>query len=728
MLSTVKTKLTLLSILAIFSFSTIAPAFVLAAPTGTINGKDWQYTNGNSWAQNYSPETQITKSNVNSLEVKWVFPIESKSTTAAAMLGVALEGSTTPPIVRNGKVFIATQYGRTYAVDAETGKLLWKYDYVIDLNATQQKLPIEYAPIIPGFGLYAHMHGFRYWEAGNALLLNGLACDVYGINADTGKQAFWIQNLCANIPGNIYKYRQGAVSTTNIGTYDKGRQFITVQPGAMHSFIYGGDARHTTTGVSMDAPYNIVWRIFSFPPQDVPTKDWALQECDIGFFQTMPCRTAATIAPANLEWDWAQPNEKPNMFGGVTANWGEVVVDEDTGLAYTQTGNQGPYTYVGTTPGPRLYGSTIMAIDLAKGQRKWWLQPFPRDPYDYDCNWSGVLAEVQGIGKVYMKGCKEGRLYVMDATTGKPLYVSDVVNEQISFGQITSAAAKEPYQGGVRYHLNNITSRYDIREMVSPDNSTYCGRPCPLYPNFFNGIFATDMSYDPTTNTLFHYAAALQTIIVRSVPAALGVNTAVTTGNFPTNTSIVARDVATGKIKWTYFYPISQQRGAMVVTPELVFAGFTDGNLKFLDKDTGKVLREMILGSNLQIGFTTGQDSKGNQKIFGLIGVESAFFPSSPGTLVAIGLSSQAAAAASTSTVTTTATTTATTTTTATSTTTATTTSATTSTATTTLVSTQPAQTTTLTSGLPSEVTYAAVAVAVIALIAAAVLAMRRRP
>src|SRR3990170_9131542 len=190
MLSTSKYKLSLLSIIILLSFSTILPAFVYAAPTGTNNGKDWQYTNGDSWAQNYSPETQINKATVNNLEVKWIFPIESKSTTQASMLGVALEGSTTPPIVRNGKVFVATQYGRTYAVDASSGKLIWKYDYVIDLNATQGKLPIEYAPILPGFGLYAHMHGFRYWEAGNAVLLNGLACDVYGINADTGKQAF----------------------------------------------------------------------------------------------------------------------------------------------------------------------------------------------------------------------------------------------------------------------------------------------------------------------------------------------------------------------------------------------------------------------------------------------------------------------------------------------------------------------------------------------------------
>jgi outer membrane protein assembly factor BamB len=716
-------RITTISILAVLAFSTFVPALVYAAPTGTNGGKDWQYTAGNSWAQNYSPETQITKANLGDLEVKWVFPIESSSTVQAAMLGVALEGSSTPPIVRDGKVFVATQYGRTYAVDATNGKLIWKYDYVIDLNATQGKLPIEYAPILPGFGLYSHMHGFRYWEAGNSILLNGLACDVYGINADTGQQSLWVQDLCKDIPGNIYKYRQGAVSTTNIGTYDKGRQFITVQPGAMHSFIYGGDARHTTTGVSMDAPYNVIWRVYSFPPQDKPTMDWALQECDIGFFQDIPCSDVEAQAPENLEWDWAQPGEPPNEFGGVTANWGEIVVDEDTGIAYTQTGNQGPYTYVGTTPGPRLYGSTIMAIDLNMGQRVWWMQPFPRDPYDYDCNWSGILADLPDVGKVYMKGCKEGRLNVLDAMTGEPLYIADVVEEEVGFGQIGSAALSEGYQGGVKYHLNDPFSHYDMREMVSPDNSNYCGRPCNVFPYWGNGLFGTDMSYDPTTGILYHYATALQTTIVESVPAELGVNTAITSGTYPTNTTIVARDAATGEIKWSYYYDTSQQRAAMVVTPELVFAGFTDGYLRFFDKDTGTMLQEILLGSNLQIQFTTGQDSNGDQKIFGLLGVDSSFFPSTPGTLVALGLSERAQAEVSTTTVTTTASTTLT----------SSTTQTVTSTSSTTLTTTAMASTITTTqqvtesTGMSAEVTYAAVAIAVIAIIAAAVLAMRRK-
>ncbi|MBI2937167.1 MAG: PQQ-binding-like beta-propeller repeat protein [Thaumarchaeota archaeon] len=738
--SSKKYQLTLLPILVILAFSTFAPTLVYAAPTA-VSDKDWQYVNGNSWAGNFSPQNQITKDNVNNLEVKWVFPVGSKSQAPPGLQTLALnEGSNTPPIVANGAVFITTNSLKTYAIDAKTGRQLWTNDYILNVSDIQKRLPVVVgAP---------HLHGVRYWASGDAILVGGIACDFFGIEAKTGKISFWVKDLCANVPGNLYNYRTGlgANAFNNIGTYDKGKQFIFVLPGAMHTGGYVGDARHVTMGVSMDTK-QVIWRVFSYPPQDVATKDWATQECSIGFFQTYPCSEVAAKNAAGLEWDWAQPGEKPNVWGGVTANWGQALVDEDTGFIYTQTGNQGPYTNVTLTPGPRLYGSTLMAIDMNAGKRAWWLQPFPHDPYDYDCNWGGILTENPTLGKVYMKGCKEGILYVMDAKTGKPLYTVDVVQDAVGWGQISAAAAKEPSQGGVKFHLTDPLSFYDLREWGFPDNGKYCGSPCINFPSAFNGIFATDMSINPNTQTLFHYSNVVMWAF-KSLPMTAGKtvqqSVPITARD---NSTIVARDVATGKVKWTYFYPYSAQRSHMVVTGGMVFTGFTDGNMRFLNEDTGNLLRTINLGTGIVTGPTIGKDSDGNSKIFVIAGSTSIVGPYGgaaygglgalvPGTLVAIGLSDRAA-----STVTTTSVTTTTATTTATSTTTATTTTATTSistttatttaTTSTTITSTQPAQTTTLTSevttGLPSEITYAVAAIAVIAIIAAAFLAMRRR-
>jgi outer membrane protein assembly factor BamB len=706
------------TVIALLSFSTIIPALAYAQPLAN-NGRDWQFVNGNSWGWNYSPQNQINKDNVDQIEVKWIFPMAGKSAGMEFIQNDVRgggEGSTTPPIVRDGLVYVTTNYLRTYAIDASSGKQEWTYDYVIDIDEAHERLPIALGP-------RPHLHGFRYWEAGDAILNNGLACDMYGIDAKTGENSFWIQDLCKDIPGNLYKYYKYAgfaatSSLANIGTYDKGNLFIFVLPGSVHASVILGDARHVTLGIDMTT-HEIEWRVFSYPPQNVPTQDWALQECDIGFFRDIPCSTVPT---ENLEWDWAQPGEVPSIFGGVTANWGQAIIDEDTGLLYTQTGNQGPFTYIGHTPGPRLYGSTIMAIDMDEGERVWWNQPMPRDPYDYDCNWGGILAEVSGLGKVYMKGCKEGLLQVLDAATGEPHYIVDVVDEMVGWGQITSAGLTEPYEGegGVKYHLMDPLSFYDMREMESPDNSNYCGRPCDVFPGWSNGIFATDMSYDPETQTLFHYAATVQVKILES-PASVnaGDSFSLTQWSPVRNSTIVARDAATGDVKWTWYYDLSMQRSHMAITEELLFTGFKEGQMRFFDKDTGTILKEISLGSDMPVGVTTGLDSNGDQKVFTIVGVGSNITPLVPGTVIALGLSGEAVQVSTTTviststsrtTLTSTSTTTATVTSTSTSATTRTVTSTTTSATTSTVTSTGQASTTTVTSevteetGLPAEV------------------------
>ena len=349
-----------------------------------------------------------------------------------------------------------------------------------------------------------------------------------------------------------------------------------------------------------------------------------------------------------------------------------------------------------------------------KGKRIWWLQPFPRDPYDYDCDWDGILAEVSGLGKVYIKGCKEGRLYVLDAMTGKPHYVIDVIDEQYQWGQITKAGTLEPWQGGVKYHLNDPFSYYDMREMNSPDNSKYCGQPCELYQMFLNGIFGTDTTYDPTTQMLYHYATALQGRVLNSSSPQVDQAASAFMTMPISNTTIVARDVATGKVNWTWFYPTSQQRAHMVVSQDLLFSGFTDGYLRFFDKSTGAKLREMNLGSDIKVGPTIGHDSDGNSMIFVMVGVGgyvAGIMPVLPGTVVGIGLSEVASGEVRTITQTTTV--------------------ATTKTQTSTITSTSPPSTTTVISevlvGMPTEITYVAVAIGIIAVIAASLLVTRKR-
>lgn len=695
-------RLYLVSTIAILFTSMLIFPLAFAAPRD-ISESNWIQVNGNSWAQSHSPQTQINKNNVDQLEIKWLFPVGSKDLAPDAISSLSLsEGATTPPIVVDGVVYFTSNWLRTYAINAKNGKEIWTHDYEIDLEEVEARLPWSQGGIL-------HLHGFRYWQAGNALLQHGLACDFFGIDADSGETALWVKDLCADIPGNIYNYRPSPSNTATIGTYDTGNQFIIVLPGRMHSSLFGGDSRHVTLGIDMDT-YEVRWRVFSAPPQDVLSKDWALEECDIGYFHDEPCSEVAAANRAGLEWDFALEGERPSMYAGVTANWGQLVIDEDTGILYTQTGNQGPYSNMTLAPGPRLYGSTIMAIDMVKGERLWWLQPFPHDPYDYDCNWGGILVDNPTLGKVYIKGCKEGTFYVIDAETGEPIYIIDSIDEIVERGQIGELNGPM-----YKYYRPDPKSYRDMREWnwiswpakAPGEQGAEFTLPATILPSWTNGHFVTDMSFDPETQTLYHFAAAAPRTVTREFPMELGANL-FTTVRYPiANESLVARDLATGEVKWTWFYELSQTRAAMTVTGGMVFTGFTDGNMRFLDKDTGDILREMNLGAPIVVQPTIGKDSDGDSKIFAIAGATSragqapfglAGQPTVPGTLVALGLSERAGGVQTT-----------------------------TVTSTTTTVSSTTSTITSETGGLPAEVTYAAIAIAVISIIVAVVMVMRKK-
>ena len=575
-----------------------------------------------------------------------------------------------------------------------------------------------------------HFHGIRYWEAGDMVLVGGKACDFYGVDAKTGKTKLWVKDLCLNLEGNLPKgdfiYRTSIDSI--VATYDKGHQFVFVLPGYMHSSLRAdglGDARHTTLGISMDAPYNILWRLYSSPPKDRLVKAWAFEECGIGYFRDIPCKDAAAVNRAGLEWDFALPNQPPSRWGGVTANWGQPAVDEETGILYTATGNQGPYSNLTLAPGPRLYGSTIMAIDMNKGQRVWWQQPFPHDMYDYDCMHSGILLEHPQLGKVYVKGCKEGVDYILDAKTGKPDLMIDTTKDQLARGQISTLQNK--------YYAPDPKSFHDMREWnwiswpaAKPgEKGEHFTLPAPIYPGWNNGLFSSEQAYDPQAQRLILYETAEVRTVLKENPYIVGGELFITS-NYPiSNTTLVARDVATGAIKWTWFYPFSKQRAPPIVSGGMVIAGFTDGYVRFFDKDTGNLMREIAIGAPIVVGPSIGTDAAGNAKILVLAGsmrgtdIRYGTGPVVPGTLLSIGLSDKAEPSAKTTTVTTTATTTQSTTLTSTSATTVTTTAP-GATVTTSVVQTE-------TSGLPSEVTYAAIGVAMIAIAAAAVLVMRKK-
>ena len=95
----------------------------------------------------YSPLNQITRANVNRLQPVWSFATGQ------------VEGHQAPPIVNNGVMFVATPGNQVIAMEAKSGKMLWRY---------KRPFPEDMTPLHPtsrGVGLYGDKIYFAAAEA-----------------------------------------------------------------------------------------------------------------------------------------------------------------------------------------------------------------------------------------------------------------------------------------------------------------------------------------------------------------------------------------------------------------------------------------------------------------------------------------------------------------------------------------------------------------------------------
>ena len=109
----------------------------------------------------YSPLNQITRANVNRLQPVWSFATGQ------------VEGHQAPPIVNNGVMFVATPGNQVIAMEAKSGKMLWRY---------KRPFPEDMTPLHPtsrGVGLYGDK---VYFAAAEAVLV--------ALDAKTGKEVW----------------------------------------------------------------------------------------------------------------------------------------------------------------------------------------------------------------------------------------------------------------------------------------------------------------------------------------------------------------------------------------------------------------------------------------------------------------------------------------------------------------------------------------------------------
>lgn len=329
------------------------------------NGEEWLTYGLDSGEKRFSPLTQIDATNVTRLGPAWSFDIPGGNN---AEPGGGNQEATL--LVSNGVFYGITTWSVVYAVDARTGKQLWKWDPEVNRPALQLKICC--GVVSRGVALYE----------GNVIapIIDGR---LVALNAATGKPV-WESRVA---------YPQEQYTLTMAPRVAKGKVLIGAS-GSEYPVRGFVDAFDANTGQR-------AWRFYTVPGD--PKKP----------FENEAMRKAAPT--------WS--GEWYKMGGGATV-WDGMAYDPQANLVYFGTGNGGPWPEVlrGSQGKDNLYVCSIIAVNPDNGEMKWYYQAVPGDSWDYDSVQQLTLADITIAGRarrVIMQANKNGYFYVIDRITGE---------------------------------------------------------------------------------------------------------------------------------------------------------------------------------------------------------------------------------------------------------------------------------------------------------------------
>jgi quinohemoprotein ethanol dehydrogenase len=307
----------------------------------------------------YSPLKQIDASNVNRLGLSWSY-----------VLGAGGGNQEGTPLVWNNTLYGITTWSVVYALDARTGRELWRWDPEVNQPAVRPRICC--GTVNRGLALY---NGTIFAPAIDGRLI--------ALDALNGKPV-WEARVA--FPQDLY-------TITMAPRIANGRVIVGVSGGdkPTRGFFDAYDAK---TGRRM-------WRFYTVPGD--PSK---------------PYENEAMRAAAKT---WGGDFYKN---GGGGAVWDGIAYDPETNLVYVGTGNAEPWVqkFRGAQHVDNLYTCSILAVDLTTGQLKWHYQTVPNDNWDFDSVQQLMLLNLTIKGKqrkVITQAAKNGFFYVLDRATGE---------------------------------------------------------------------------------------------------------------------------------------------------------------------------------------------------------------------------------------------------------------------------------------------------------------------
>ena len=442
------------------------------------------------------------------------------------------------PLMWNNTLYGITTWSVVYALDARTGRELWRWDPEVNQAAVRPRICCGI--VNRGIALY------------NGMIIAAINDGrLQALGALTGKP-LWEARVA--FPQDLY-------TLTMAPRIAGGKVIIGASGGdkATRGFFAAFDA---STGRQ-------AWKFYTVPgnPELPPEND--------------------AMKAALKTWGgdfWTK--------GGGGAVWDGFAFDPEASLVYVGTGNAEPWVqkFRGAQNVDNLYTCSILAVDLTSGRLKWYFQTTPNDNWDYDSVQQLMLLDLNVKGKtrkVITQASKNGFFWVLDRLTGEFISAAAYVKTTWALG--LDAKGRPIVNPAAYYDTDPITlfptggGAHNWSPMSYSPNTGYVYIPVFLQPY----TYEAQKEFRPGSTGYARSGRDPKLIDSPAIgpPTAEGMRGA-----------LQAWDPVNQKLAWRIDGGGGIGGGAVATAGNLVFQVINDGRFRAVTADKGEILYEIQTG------------------------------------------------------------------------------------------------------------------------------------
>ena len=379
------------------------PALAVAQERNNPYG-EWRYQSADAWGTRYSPLDQITAENFEELEIAWLWRGDNFGPMPSTV-------SRSTPSYIDGVLYTVSGSRRTVvAIDPMTGETLWTHR---EPNTTrwERSMRADYGK------------GVAYGEIDGrgVIYVTTPAFFLHAIDAKTGRP---VENWGSPVP------LPGFPET---GVVDLLPDLLNGW-GPWESW---GQAYDPDFGI----PTELGFITNSSPPIVVNGVVVVGNSAEQGYNQSRAENVPGDILGYDArtgEHKWKfHVIPRPGEFGhetwlndawqytGDVSSWAPLSADNERGIVYIPTNPPTIDYFGGFRPGENLYGTSVIALDVQTGERKWHFQTVHNDQWNYDLSNVPILANLTVDGReipAVIQNTKQGMIFSFNRETGEPIW------------------------------------------------------------------------------------------------------------------------------------------------------------------------------------------------------------------------------------------------------------------------------------------------------------------